>query len=55
MGKAKQTDNDCWGCDELICLGEGDHICGVNNALVLDEYTPTENFAWCNAERSDKQ
>lgn len=53
--KSNPKDNGCWGCDELICLGEGDHICSVNNTLVLDEYIPTDNFEWCKTERGDKQ
>lgn len=53
--KRIENNNGCWECDELICLGEGDHICGLNNELVIDEYTPTEKFMCCKAERSDKQ
>lgn len=42
---------DCLKCDECIPIGEGDHICGVNNSLIIDEYEPTENYLWCqNAE-----
>ena len=42
----------CLSCEELVPIGEGDHICLCREepALVLENYEPTENFFFCNGE-----
>lgn len=34
-------------CDECIAIGEGDHLCGKTNKLVIEGYTPTDDYRSC--------
>ena len=34
----------CEVCDECIVIGEGDHLCGKTNKLVIEGYTPTDDY-----------
>jgi len=39
----------CLTCENLLPIGEGDHLCDAADAptLVLADYEPTEDFFWC--------
>lgn len=39
--------NTCLDCDNCQYIGEGDHICDLDMTLVIDEWTPTEDFCKC--------
>lgn len=41
---------DCYSCDNCVYIGEGDHMCDVNNMLVLDDFMPTDNYFWCDGD-----
>ena len=36
----------CEVCDECIAIGEGDHLCGKTNKLVIEDYTPTDDYRY---------
>ncbi len=38
----------CECCENLIPIGEGDHICGEGDEpkLVLDDYQPADDYGW---------
>ena len=41
--------DDCLNCKYCLPIGEGDHICEKNpHKMVLEDYTPTDDFNWCN-------
>lgn len=37
----------CEVCDECIAIGEGDHLCGKTNKLVIEGYIPTDDYISC--------
>ena len=46
----------CEGCEDCIYIGEGDYICskninGLKSVLVIEDWTPTENFLQCTERR----
>lgn len=45
--KKKVVYNDCFNCANCQYIGEGDHICDVDMSIVVDEWTPTEEFNHC--------
>lgn len=47
----KKSCNDCEHC-MYIC--EGDSICDINNKIILDDWTPTDEYFWCNGKKYKK-
>lgn len=48
----KKHNSCCEECDNLIPIGEGDHICsecGVPEIVICD-YEPTEHYMMCNGK-----
>ena len=43
-------DKCCMYCDNLIACGEGDHICGKNDEVVIVDYEPSDDYMWCNGK-----
>lgn len=44
----------CESCSNLIPIGEGDHICnecGDMPAMVISDYTPTDEYMKCGGGR----
>lgn len=48
----------CELCDNLIAIGEGDHIClevqrgdGVQAIMPISDYVPTDEYLKCNGEK----
>ena len=37
----------CLTCANCIPIGEGDHLCDEMMELVLEDYTPTDEFYGC--------
>lgn len=37
----------CNECENCLYIGEGDSICELNNEIVLEDWTPTDKFMWC--------
>lgn len=43
--------DDCLNCKHCLPIGEGDHICEENpHKIVLEDYTPTDDFNWCKSK-----
>lgn len=46
---------DCWGCMNMIPIGEGDHICWECKegecTFILEDYTPTEDYFCCKGKK----
>jgi Zn finger protein HypA/HybF involved in hydrogenase expression len=51
----KRVERDCLTCANMIPIGEGDHICWECKdgecTFVLSDYTPTEDYCFCNGEK----
>ena len=53
MGKKNKKHKKCSGCEyceNLIPIGEGDHIClecGDESVMVISEYIPTDDYLAC--------
>lgn len=43
----KRCKHKCELCDECIPIGEGDCICGKTDKLVIEEYSPTDDYRLC--------
>ena len=43
----------CENCENLITIGEGDHICieGTYPRMVLSYYVPTDEYYWCGGRK----
>lgn len=41
------NDNCCHTCPNCVYLGDGDHICDLNNQVVMINWEPTENYGCC--------
>lgn len=43
-------------CDHCIYLGEGDFVCMKQSEpiLVVDEWTPTDEYLWCQRKKNIK-
>lgn len=41
--------NICLTCSNCIYIGEGDSICDADDTpmLVLEDFTPTDDYWWC--------
>ena len=46
-----KCNGDCNNCDELVALGDGDHMCGITEKMVVSDYAPTENFGGAKNEQ----
>lgn len=58
--KKKFTPKECSSCPHCTYIGEGDFVCDKHihqpdKALVIDEWTPTDNFLQCLNERRASQ
>lgn len=38
---------NCYSCDHCTYLGGGDHMCDVDNEIVVDAWDPTDEFYHC--------
>ena len=38
---------NCYECDHCVYLGEGDHMCDLDNEIVVNEWEPTDEFYHC--------
>ena len=45
--KKQKKERRCFSCDHCIYIGEGGYICDLNNEVVIDDWTPTEEFNSC--------
>lgn len=37
----------CYDGDHCIYIGDGDHLCDVDNEIVVNDWEPTEEFYHC--------
>ena len=45
--KSIKEHGTCFDCENCIPIGEGDHLCDCMMALVLEDYSPTDDFLGC--------
>lgn len=45
----------CEKCANKITMAEGGIICDLNNEIVVDDYTPTDKYLWCNGKMYEKE
>lgn len=38
---------NCGTCDHCVYLGEGDHMCDLDNEIVINEWEPTDEYYHC--------
>lgn len=43
--------NNCYECDNAVYCCEGDFFCDKVEALVIDDFEPTESFGGCENEK----
>lgn len=56
MGKKKKREKNCENCFNLLPIGEGDHVCNADaSKMVLDGYTPTDEYFWCGGRCWEEQ
>lgn len=49
---------DCEHCEECVYIGEGALACmvGYKPVLVIEKFTPTDDYGWCKAKyRGEKK
>lgn len=44
----KKTPKICNTCDNCVYICEGDFICDEHQVLVMEDFTPTDEFCCCN-------
>ena len=54
--KHRKVPPDCSACDDCTYIGEGDFVCQryihiPNRAIVLEDWTPTNNHMQCRRKR----
>ena len=48
MKKKKNFQQCCETCANLLCVGEGDHICEEDpTKMPVSGYEPTDEYFWC--------
>ena len=47
QGVNKQRDCDPSKCDNCQYIGEGGFICDIKNVIVVESWTPTDNYLCC--------
>ena len=45
----------CFECDHCLYIGEGDHICDVNNEVITSDWEPTEKFYCCGGKEFEER
>lgn len=45
--KKKKPRKDCLYCASCIPIGGGDHFCDEELVIVIEDYTPNENYCCC--------
>lgn len=45
-----KTTRICNECVNCVYIGEGDSICDENNEIVLEDWTPADDFLWCDGK-----
>lgn len=45
--KKKKSRKDCMYCESCIPIGGGDHFCDEEMVIVIEDYTPNENYCCC--------
>ena len=38
---------NCFNCAHCLYLEEGDHICDMTNEIVIEDWTPADDFYQC--------
>lgn len=47
----KVPEKMCETCEHFIPIGEGDHLCVFSMPIaVMEDYTPTDEYYWCNGK-----
>lgn len=41
---------DCYHCANCQYIGEGDSLCDMHQAIVLSDFTPTDEYMTCGGE-----
>lgn len=49
--KCRGEQKNCFNCDHFLYVGEGDHICDIDNSLLTDDWVPTDDFYKCKGKR----
>ncbi len=56
MNKNKKNKSCCERCVECIAIGEGDHICTVEEPkLIIESYSPAEEYYWCKGKHFEER
>lgn len=40
----------CQHCEHCLAIGEGDFYCDEEDVVVISDYTPLENYLYCNGK-----
>lgn len=47
MKKHKKIEKHCYNCEKCLYIGEGGYMCEASNDIVIDDWTPTDDFCSC--------
>lgn len=45
----------CMNCEHCLPIGEGDHLCDEKMKIVLEDYTPNENYLCCGGKNFERR
>lgn len=45
---------NCFFCNCCTYIGEGDHICDMNNEIVVSDWEPTDKFYQCEGKEFER-
>ena len=52
--KQKIKEGDCFNCSHCQYHSEGDSYCDINFEFVLDDWSPSDDFMWCDGKQWSK-
>jgi len=54
MSNKQKTVPSCTTCEEFIPIGNGEHICCINNAVLTIDYEPTGDYFCCDGKHYEE-
>lgn len=50
----KCKDCNCFECTNALYIGEGDYVCDCMQVIVIEDFSPSDNFRECRGEYFEK-
>lgn len=45
--RSAHKEKRCYDCDHCTYIGDGDHLCDLDNEIIVNDWEPTEEFYHC--------